>query len=551
MMIKRQLLITISVLCCGIYDTAFSQYKAIDNPKTLEKTQQNTSTADHTKFESLQKNFKSGQEVTQACLSCHTEADNQLMHTTHYTWAFKHPKTKQQLGKRYVVNSFCGNVASNEARCTSCHTGYGWTDMRKAPPTDPNAVDCLVCHDNSGQYAKLATRAGLPALAPLKPKDTTITGKKAWAVDLSQSAQSVGKTSRQTCGNCHFYGGGGDNVKHGDLSSALYDPSYEVDVHMSKDGANMNCSTCHVQSEHRISGSRYATLPSDHAQLKPGKQRSAASCQSCHGEKPHNMTSIIGHKINDHTDKVACQSCHIPEFARGGIATKTLWDWSTAGNLKDGKPYAEHNYTQTHGNKALHTYLSKKGTFEWGENVVPYYAWFDGQIEYTNTDRKINPAQIVSVNHIKGDAKTPNARIWPFKRMLGKQPYDTETNELVYSHLFGPGTKTAFWGNYDWQKSITHAMAYMNEPYSGHYDFAKTEMFWPITHMVAPKEQAVDCQSCHAKNGRMANISGIYLPGQEKSWGFFIGLTLLILTIIGVLGHTLIRLFSTFKRSAS
>jgi hypothetical protein len=35
--------------------------------------------------------------------------------------------------------------------------------------------------------------------------------------------------------------------------------------------------------------------------------------------------------LNRHTSKLACQTCHIPEFARGGIATKMSWDWSTAG----------------------------------------------------------------------------------------------------------------------------------------------------------------------------------------------------------------------------
>jgi len=30
--------------------------------------------------------YKTGQEVTQACLSCHPEAADQVMHTTHWTW---------------------------------------------------------------------------------------------------------------------------------------------------------------------------------------------------------------------------------------------------------------------------------------------------------------------------------------------------------------------------------------------------------------------------------------------------------------------------------
>src|SRR5699024_9387712 len=88
------------------------------------------STADHSQFKELQGPFQSGSEVTEACLGCHTEAAKQLQQTTHWTWEFAHPETGQMLGKRHVVNSFCGSVASNEPFCTSCHTGYGWEDRK-------------------------------------------------------------------------------------------------------------------------------------------------------------------------------------------------------------------------------------------------------------------------------------------------------------------------------------------------------------------------------------------------------------------------------------
>ena len=40
-------------------------------------------TTDHSRIEALQKDFRSGPEVTQACLSCHTEAANQFHKTIH------------------------------------------------------------------------------------------------------------------------------------------------------------------------------------------------------------------------------------------------------------------------------------------------------------------------------------------------------------------------------------------------------------------------------------------------------------------------------------
>ena len=119
-------------------------------------------TADHTKFEVLQQEFKSGPEVTKACLSCHTEAAKQVQSSIHWTWDYDNSKTGAKLGKRRVINAFCGNVASNEPRCTSCHAGYGWKDMRKDPPSMPEAVDCLVCHAEKKFYRKFPPRRAIP-----------------------------------------------------------------------------------------------------------------------------------------------------------------------------------------------------------------------------------------------------------------------------------------------------------------------------------------------------------------------------------------------------
>lgn len=502
------------------------------------------STADHSAFEVLQKDFASGAEVTEACLSCHTEADDQVMHSIHFTWEFQNQTTGQLLGKRNVINAFCGNVVGNEARCTSCHAGYGWTDMHQSPAEQSVVPDCLVCHDRSGQYTKTATGAGNPPLDPVKPGTQTITGAAAWPVDLAKAAQSVGRPGRENCGQCHFYGGGGDNVKHGDLSSALIEAARDVDVHMSPQGQNMVCSDCHVSNQHDWAGSRYDVQVIDTEGLgMPHQRRDVATCESCHGTAPHPAT-LKGVKLNDHVNTLACQTCHIPSFARGGVATKTFWDWSTAGKLKDGKPYHEEGFTQSDG-KHLHTYLSTKGDFEWGENVVPYYAWFDGQVEYTTADQTIDPSQVVEVNRIEGSAEDGKSRIWPFKQMIGRQAYDAGTNHLAYNHVWGPTTDTAFWTNFDWGKSIAAGMKAAGVEYSGSYDFVDTHMYWPITHMVAPADQALDCAECHAADGRLADIEGVYMPGRTPfSTAGVMGLSLIAATLLALAIHAFGRLFT-------
>jgi hypothetical protein len=170
------------------------------------------------------------------------------------------PETKQRLGKKHVINNFCTAVPSNYEFCTACHVGYGWKDNNFDFSAQDN-VDCLVCHDTTGTYRKLPGLAGHP---PYKDMEfPPHSGKIVKAPDLGQVARNVGKSSRANCGACHFYGGGGDAVKHGDLDSSMRDPSKYLDVHMAKDGLNFSCGTCHATTGHEVPGSRYAPTATD------------------------------------------------------------------------------------------------------------------------------------------------------------------------------------------------------------------------------------------------------------------------------------------------
>lgn len=63
--------------------------------------------------------------------------------------------------------------------------------------------------------------------------------------------------------------------------------------------------------------------------------------------------------------------------------------------------------------------------------------------------------------------------------------------------------------------------------------------------MVAPAEDAVDCAECHAEEGRMADLAGIYLPGADtKAPGGLLGMLAVILALLGVAGHGALRLFT-------
>ena len=501
------------------------------------------STSDHSKFKVLQQDFQSGPEVTKACLSCHTEAARQLQLTQHWKWEFLNPDGRR-LGKKNVINNFCTSVASNYAYCTTCHIGYGWKDDQFDFTAQEN-VDCLICHDTTGNYRKPSGFAG-----NVVTRDTEFppgSGKVVKALKLRPIAQEVARTSRDNCGACHFFGGGGDGVKHGDLDSSLASPDKALDVHMDATGNNFACATCHMTEGHQVPGSRYAPTAVDKggAHLR-GKERTGnpTTCQSCHGQAPHKANLA---KLNDHTDKVACQSCHIPAYARGGIPTKMAWDWSTAGRMgPDGKPLVKTDA------KGRVIYTAAKGHFVLAENVVPEYAWFNGKVTYTLLGDRIEKSdQPTRINHFEGSASDGKSTIWPVKVFRGKQAYDPVNQTLAVLHMAG-NDDTAFWTNFNWEKAVAAGMASVGAPFSGQVDFVSTESMWPITHMVAPAQSALKCRDCHASDGRLEKVSGIYIPGRgsdHATWLDGIGWALAALALFGALAHGSGRIFVSRRRT--
>ncbi len=524
-------------------ELGISEYKKTheDHPKKVLKKKDTATTTDHSKLKELEGPFNSGPEVTKACLGCHNKAGHQFTKNKHWTWSYKHPKTGQQLGKRVLVNNFCTNAKGNEGMCAQCHAGYGMTDSDTYDFTNEENIDCLVCHESTGTYYKTPTSSG--------NKACSIMFKGKPPLDWTKIAQSVADPGRNNCGKCHFYGGGGDNVKHGDLSSALFNPSEEVDVHMSTEGEDFACITCHVGEGHDWAGSRYDMLTHDeNGTGKPGSPREVASCESCHSTTPHPKDSVIGLKLNGHLNKVACETCHIPTYAKGGVATKVDWDWRTMGKLKNGEGFKLKEYTQGNGEHRA-TYKSIKGNFVYGENLKPELEWFDGVMKYTTIDTKFDPEKApIKINYFNGSYNDPDSRIYPFKRMHTIQPYDKGNNTLVYMHLWG-NDDDALWGNYKFDRAIKAGMEKNGIPYSGEWGFIETESYWPINHMVAPKEDAMECSECHAKDGRIAHLEGFYIPGAGRTKMLdMIGLLAVLGTAGGVLGHGALRMMASRRR---
>ncbi|MBI3159926.1 MAG: tetrathionate reductase family octaheme c-type cytochrome [Chloroflexi bacterium] len=411
--------------------------------------------------------FATGQEVTRECLSCHPAAGEQMLNSVHFTWEgdpvlLPGRDAPVTIGKKNSLNNYCIGIQSNWRGCTSCHAGYGFSDNDFDFANAEN-IDCLACHDNSGAYVK--GDYGLPVEG----------------VDLLASAQSVGLPTRQNCGACHFNGGGGNAVKHGDLDETLYFPTAAIDVHMGE--FDFQCIDCHRTTNHQIAGRSLSVSVDDANQVY---------CTDCHARAPH-----TDERINTHLDSVACETCHVPQGAVRD-ATKMDWDWSTAGQDRPEDP---------------HIYLKIKGSFVYEANFTPTYLWWNGTGDRYILGDPIDPDGVTEINLPLGDINDPNARIWPFKVHTANQPYDP-----VFNYLVQPQTVGEYWVNFDWYAAFEKGMETVGLPWSGQVGFTRTEMYWPLAHMVQPKENALTCTSCHSQNGRIDWIALGY-AGDPMEWG--------------------------------
>lgn len=419
------------------------------------------------------------------CMKCHADEALDVMASGHWGWDGVISNIEglegTTHGKVDLINNFCIAVPSNEGRCTQCHPSFGWkstaTDL-----TDIDSVDCLICHDTTGTYVKHPSANGGGGEPAFKVDGSFVL---ATTEELADLAKKVGTPTRKNCGFCHFSAGGGDNVKHGDLASSLVNPSFDVDVHMDADGLDFACQTCHAAKDHGISGMPLHDVDEGGA---------AADCSRCHTDSPHAANATLASILNSHTDVIACQTCHIPTFARQ-LPTKVEWYWSEAGQDMETIPTDEYGQP---------LYDKMKGRFVWAKNVTPTLMWFDGMWTrkvinvsdtYTEAGTAEDPIVLAAPTATKD---TPGAKIYPFKKMIGDQPVDATNKRLIVPHLFGTaGGENPYWGKYDWDLALADGAAYAGQEFSGDTGFANTVAYLTVNHEIAPAEDALTCGNCH------------------------------------------------------
>ncbi len=415
---------------------------------------------------------------TASCLECHMAEAQDVLQTAHFKWS----GTMTQVygvegeihGKRDLLNSFLIGVGSNEGSCSQCHIGYGYVDDT-FDFTNPENIDCLVCHDQTGTYFK--GEDGLPDPG----------------VDLNAVARSVGLNgglpSRQACLSCHAETGGGDNAKHGDLSSDLVSTTKSFDVHMGLDGQDMLCVDCHgSNNDHGIGG----------MSLHSVNEGAMSQCVDCHeggvtvihdGTTAATLFSAGRHRRLD------CRVCHIPQIAKA-VSTMVTWNWADAGQDIDPIPVDPVTGRET--------YDKNLGSFVWQSNVRPTLRYSNGMWQRMivgSSDR--SNADPISLAAPMGNYTELDAMIFPYKKMTGNQPVDEMNNTVLVPHLHGLANgDNPYWMFYDWSLALQDGAAYTGQTYTGSHRFADTTMLLSVNHEIAPPADALGhnarCNDCHS-----------------------------------------------------
>lgn len=415
------------------------------------------------------------------------------------------------------MNTYCG-THDNSPRftCAACHVGNGRYPQADLPTTEPERseelanIDCMMCHQENyvrypaGPYVSESIVAvgeldGLPdpLLPPIsregfegnpivdpvtldfefEPADENSSiGLAGFPLMVNRvlAAQEVHPTTRQSCLNCHATMAGGTGAKRGDISSALVDPTADIDIHMNTTGNNFSCSTCHNAGGHRLRGRGLDLRPNDVADR--------FSCETCHTSAPHgDYSSRNGAARDTHAGRVACQSCHIPTYAKGQ-PTEISRDWS--------QPYFSDNACNGRaGWQPQETVLS---------DVIPTYRWFNGTSQVYVLGENLGDyptttldggATAYNLGVPNGDVTDPDARIHPMKEHISVSARHIGTNQLI-AHSTDEYYRTG-----DFDASVQSGMT--QSGLTGAYDLVNLHTFQTISHGVEAMTSALDCGSCH------------------------------------------------------
>ncbi len=280
--------------------------------------------------------------------------------------------------------------------------------------------------------------------------------------------------TRADCLKCHAKAGGGDALKRGDLALATANTADRIyDVHMATTGADLNCVDCHATQDHRIAGRG--------SDLRPTDLDVPVDCANCHGAGPHSNSTLNRHAVH-----VACQTCHIAFYAKNASdseateATEVFRTWKGSHALSP----------------PLHPAITK------ANDLIPKYRFWGGR----NDNVLLGDVSVIDPSTGAYPTSRPIGsvqadKLYPFKYKTAEQPMTSGSQQLIALDT------SIFFATADPAAATQQGLANMGMSTSTPWEWVLTDTFQALNHQVGPKEQALQCASCHGTTTRL-NLQG-------------------------------------------
>jgi len=450
-----------------------------------------------------------GYDGAQTCAMCHQVALDEITNSVHWHTASPIRNVQGLPDSSWwgMVNRECalagstpmanwtastnGKFSVQSAGCGVCHIGSLSSPPLPGQPIteeEKNTVDCLVCHAGNYDWSKRATLV----------KDATGVH---WGEDTSlKAALSITKTpTNESCLRCHEHSFSED-YKRG----TPYTP--ENDVHAM---AGLNCITCHTTEHHKIAKGMYESdmVANDLPDVD-------VTCSNCHSNQPHK--GKIGQTLNEHIEKLACQTCHIPEVS--GIVYEN-WGRPVKDNI-NGKYSELSKFDQIPSNPELYV---PTDTIKMGH---PSYIWKEPN---TKDQKDAQSWMAFATSNIN----SPNAKIFPVRALTQVMLFDKELKmwqapgmeflkndpKMADFPLLLAPNREVYNKTGDVKKAIDAGMKpyeKMGLKWSGKWMPMEVpgKSYISVNHGV--KREALSCNSCHSQNGVMDFSSLGYTQEQIK-----------------------------------
>ncbi len=415
-------------------------------------------------------------EGTKTCLQCHEDEAKAFLQSEHYQWRGATPDVVNsdgaEQGKMTMVNDFCtnpvpswiGEVKDAEGKvlatgCSKCHAGHGLMPSPEMSQQQLENIDCLICHASGYRRGVYQNEDGTWQWRSILWKNQE---------GLDSVSKRISAPTRKMCLRCHSASGGGPNFKRGDLEYTLGEPDREFDVHMSPDGADLSCASCHAGMNHRVVGRGADLAETD----SPGVRLTCDNGE-CHDSEPHGKELL-----NRHAKRVNCTVCHIPAFAKDE-PTDLFRDWSDV------------HFSEEKGKHAPNIELHS--------GVVPTYAWYNGtsRIQLPQTAVQRDGDGAVMMASPRGSKDDPDARISAFKVHRAKLPLLDGKNWLL------PITVDELYAHGDVDRAVREAAEALYGIHDAQFSWTDTIRYMGINHEVQPAESSLRCLDCHGPDGRL------------------------------------------------